>query len=56
MNLRDPVTLDGLRAGRIVGKSYADYNVELSDGTIEANVKADRLKPRAAVEAVRANG
>ena len=56
MNLRDPGTLDGLRAGRIVGKSNADYNVEMADGSIEANVNDDRLKPRVAVEALRANG
>lgn len=53
MNLRDPVTLDGKHEARIVGKSHLDYNVELADGTIKANVEPYRLIPRAAVKIVR---
>ncbi len=52
MNLRDTVTLDGQHAGIIVGKSARDYNVELADGTIKANVEPDRIKLRAAVRRV----
>jgi len=51
-HLRDTITLDGLHPGRIVGKSHADYNVELADGTIKANVEPDRIKLRAAVRRV----
>jgi len=53
VNLRDAVTLDGQHAGRIVGKSCRDYNVELADGTIKANVEPDRLAPRANIKVVR---
>ena len=43
MNLRDHITLDGRHPGRIVGVSIRDYNVELADGSIEANVKPSRI-------------
>lgn len=49
--LRDAITLDGIRPGRIVGKSALDFNVELDNGAIKANVEADRLKPRAVARA-----
>lgn len=45
-HLRDTITLDGLHPGRIVGKSSEDYNVELDNGMIKANVEPDRIKPR----------
>ncbi len=52
MNLRDTVTLDGQHAG-IIGKSCRDYNVELADGTIKANVEPERLAPRTNIKVVR---
>ena len=48
-NLRQPVLCDG-HPGVICGKSSRDYNVVmLATGEIEANVKAERLRPRATV-------
>lgn len=52
-SLRDAVTIDGHHNGRIVGVSSRDFNVEMEDGRIRANVEAERIAPRAAVRAVR---